>query len=106
MTFGFRLPSWPNSGARVAIPIALSLGAALGVGVSADAGPRQIETAALPSGGKALDEGATLPSILSVPDVSTYQAIFRNQEAGNWAAADRDLKFLRDGRLLGHVMAQ
>ncbi len=95
-----------TSGSRSAVFIAVGLGAMIGLSGAVHAGSARTQTAALPQGGKANDEGVALPAILSPSDVSAYRAIFLAQEAGNWAGADKDFKYLRDGRLLGHVLAQ
>ena len=49
---------------------------------------------------------ADLPRVLTVDDVQRYRWIFRIQEAGNWAAADYEMKILKDRLLVGHVLAQ
>jgi soluble lytic murein transglycosylase-like protein len=49
---------------------------------------------------------ADLPRVLTSEDVQRYRWIFQVQEAGNWAAADYELKLLKDRLLVGHVLAQ
>jgi soluble lytic murein transglycosylase-like protein len=62
-------------------------------------------TAAAPAGslGEAPSE---LPTRLSAGDATLYRAIFSLQERGDWAAADQEIKKLKDRVLLGHVLAQ
>jgi soluble lytic murein transglycosylase len=52
------------------------------------------------------DRTADLPSRLSPSDAAIYRAIFTLQDRGEWAAADQEIKKLRDRVLLGHVLAQ
>ena len=47
-----------------------------------------------------------LPTVLSPADAATYRRIFALQEDGNWAAADQEIRNLKDRVLLGHVLAQ
>src|SRR5215469_4099325 len=49
---------------------------------------------------------ADLPGVLTTDDVHRYHWIFQVQEAGNWAAADYEMKLLKDRLLVGHVLAQ
>ena len=49
---------------------------------------------------------ADLPSVLTIEDVQRYHWIFKIQEAANWAAADYEIKLLKDRLLVGHVLAQ
>ncbi|MBX3498455.1 MAG: lytic transglycosylase domain-containing protein [Alphaproteobacteria bacterium] len=57
-----------------------------------------------------IDPAASLPSdlptILSSSDVERYQRIIAAQAGGNWAAADTEIKDLRDRTLLGYMLAQ
>ncbi|MBT6117310.1 MAG: lytic transglycosylase domain-containing protein [Rhodospirillaceae bacterium] len=53
-----------------------------------------------------IDGQIALPGILGFEDAATYRAIFGLQEAGRWQAADREIKKLKDKRLLGYVLAQ
>jgi len=50
--------------------------------------------------------GAGLPSVLSPADVARYREIFRLQEEGRWALADRHIKALESRVLIGHVLFQ
>ena len=61
-------------------------------------------TAALPPPNGARE--AALPSVLTIDDVQRYHWIFQVQEAGNWSAADYEMKLLKDRLLVGHVLAQ
>jgi soluble lytic murein transglycosylase len=55
----------------------------------------------------ALDERPSeLPARLSPGDIAVYRYIFSLQEQDDWAAADREIKKLKDKVLLGHVLAQ
>ena len=65
----------------------------------------EIETAALAPIFD-IDGQIGLPGVLSFQDTATYRAIFGLQDAGRWQAADREIKKLKDKRLLGHVLAQ
>jgi soluble lytic murein transglycosylase len=47
-----------------------------------------------------------LPAILSTEDAERYQRIFAAQAEADWAAADREIKGLKDRLLLGHVLHQ
>ncbi|MGE0421155.1 MAG: lytic transglycosylase domain-containing protein [Reyranellaceae bacterium] len=47
-----------------------------------------------------------LPTVLSSSDVERYQRIVAAQAGGNWAAADADIRELRDKTLLGYMLAQ
>lgn len=62
--------------------------------------------AALPPAARAHGPAVDLPEPLGVADVDRYRQIFRLQENGNWAAADRLIDKLEDTRLMGHVLAQ
>lgn len=64
-----------------------------------DAAVRQTDVAV-----EAPSPGA-LPDILSADDAERYQRIFRLQDAGNSAAADRIAKKLENKLLMGHVLA-
>ncbi len=46
------------------------------------------------------------PTVLDATDVARYQRIVAAQAAGNWAAADADIRSLRDPVLLGYMLAQ
>ena len=61
--------------------------------------------AVLPPPGGAMHE-AELPSVLTIDDVQRYHWIFQVQEAGNWSAADYEIKLLKDRLLVGHILAQ
>lgn len=62
--------------------------------------------AALPPAARSHGPAVDLPEPLAVADVDRYRQIFRLQEDGNWAAADRLIGQLGDTRLMGHVLAQ
>ena len=47
-----------------------------------------------------------LPKIVSVEDERNYRRIFTLQEKGKWREAEKLIRKLSDGLLLGHVMAQ
>lgn len=49
---------------------------------------------------------ADLPTVLSAADAERYRLILLLQESGQWAAADREIKGLKDPLLMGHVLAQ
>jgi soluble lytic murein transglycosylase-like protein len=49
---------------------------------------------------------ADLPRVLTIEDVQRYHWIFQVQYAGNWQAADYEMKLLKDKLLVGHVLAQ
>src|SRR5690349_20004444 len=49
---------------------------------------------------------AELPRVLTIDDVQRYHWIFQDQDAGNWSAADYEMKLLKDRLLVGHVLAQ
>lgn len=67
-------------------------------GVHAQTPPAEIAAATDGAGG--------LPQPLSPEDAERYRAIFRLQDAADWAAADREIAALSDRRLLGHVLAE
>ena len=46
-----------------------------------------------------------LPTVLSSSDVERYQRIVASQAGGNWAAADADIRELKDKTLLGYMLA-
>ncbi len=48
----------------------------------------------------------TLPQMLAAPEAERYAEIFRLQADADWAAADRQIKLLKDKRLMGAVLAQ
>ena len=50
--------------------------------------------------------GAALPRPLADDDAERYRRIFQLQEMARWAEADREVARLKDGMLLGHVLAQ
>lgn len=45
-------------------------------------------------------------ALLGDEDEACYRRIFEHQERGEWAAADAEIRRLRDKRLLGHVLRQ
>ena len=49
---------------------------------------------------------APVPRPLSAGDANTYGRIFKLQDAGQWAAADREIGQLKDDLLKGHVLAR
>jgi soluble lytic murein transglycosylase len=53
-----------------------------------------------------IDGQIGLPGVLGFEDTATYRAIFGLQEVGRLQAADREIKKLKDRRLLGYVLAQ
>lgn len=55
-----------------------------------------------PTGGREAD----LPSVLTIEDVQRYHWVFQVQDAGNWSAADYEMKLLKDRLLVGQVLAQ
>ena len=61
-------------------------------------------TASLPSESPGV-LGAALPSPLDAVNADRYREIFRRQEVGDFAAADRLIGDLNDPLLLGHVLA-
>lgn len=82
--------------------IALALGA-LGVWT-----PLRAETssASLPAFSRTPAFALSLPEILGTGDAALYRDIFRLQEKGLWAAADRNIRHIQDRLLMGHVLAQ
>ena len=74
--------------------------------VAAAAAADSVETAALTPGTTEADGLVHLPELLTLEDETRYRAIFGLQEAGQWRAADREIKQLNDRRLVGHVLAQ
>ncbi len=53
-----------------------------------------------------IDPTLTLPQVLAAPEAERYAAIFRLQDEADWAAADKQIRLLKDKRLLGAVLAQ
>ncbi len=53
-----------------------------------------------------IDPTLTLPQVLAAPEAERYAEIFRLQGEGAWAAADKEIRLLKDKRLLGAVLAQ
>lgn len=49
---------------------------------------------------------APLPKPLSAADQATYSRVFKLQDQGQWAAADRELAKVEDDLLKGHVLAR
>ncbi|HSV28110.1 MAG TPA: lytic transglycosylase domain-containing protein, partial [Candidatus Omnitrophota bacterium] len=49
---------------------------------------------------------APLPKPLSAQDAETYARVFRLQDQGQWAAADRELGKVKDDLLKGHALAR
>jgi soluble lytic murein transglycosylase-like protein len=62
--------------------------------------------AALPPAAGAHGPAVDLPKPLEDVDADRYRQIFKLQEGGNWAAADKLIGALGDTRLMGHVLAQ
>lgn len=56
------------------------------------------------------DDGSTLaysfPEVLSDEDTSLYHAIFRQQNVGDWAGADKRIAKLSNDILVGHLLAE
>jgi soluble lytic murein transglycosylase-like protein len=46
------------------------------------------------------------PTVLEATDLAAYQRIVAAQAGGNWAAADADMRTLRDPILVGYMLAQ
>lgn len=90
----------------VALAVVLS-GACLGLPAAqaADAIPDS-RSASLPRFERPTGAALALPDILSAPDAELYRDIFRLQEKGLWAAADRRIRRIKDRLLMGHVEAQ
>jgi soluble lytic murein transglycosylase len=82
----------------------IAAAALLALAAPAAATERNI-TAFAPSG-IAGERAANLPARLSFGDAALYRYIFSLQERGDWAAADREIKRVRDKILMGHVLAQ
>ena len=67
------------------------------------------EQASLPKSlfdGLKVDPSQTLPQVLSADQAERYAEIFRLQAEASWARADKEIKLLKDKRLLGAVLAQ
>jgi soluble lytic murein transglycosylase-like protein len=67
------------------------------------------EQAALPRGlmdTSKVDPSQTLPQVLSADQAERYAEIFRLQDDAAWAQADKEIRQLKDKRLLGAVLAQ
>jgi soluble lytic murein transglycosylase len=67
------------------------------------------EQAALPRNlfdGFKVDPSQMLPVVLDADQAERYAEIFRLQSEASWAAADKEIKLLKDKRLLGTVQAQ
>jgi soluble lytic murein transglycosylase-like protein len=62
-------------------------------------------TAAAPPGTLG-ERSSELPARLTAGDAALYRTIFSLQERLDWAAADLEIKKLKDKVLLGHVLAQ
>jgi soluble lytic murein transglycosylase len=88
---------------------------ALLIALSVPVTPATAAETATKDAGAALSTAVTLPSLhtpLRLPeiippaDAARYGEIFRLQEKGAWAAADRRIRKLKDRLLMGHVLAQ
>jgi soluble lytic murein transglycosylase len=53
-----------------------------------------------------VDPSQTLPQVLEADEAERYAEIFRLQSDAAWAAADKEIRLLKDKRLLGAVLAQ
>src|SRR5271154_5446492 len=71
----------------------------------AASGADAVRTAALPPATQNVRE-SDLPTILAFEDAQRYRRIFDLQDAGNWAASDREIAEINDRVLLGDVLAQ
>ena len=85
------------------IALVMNIGA-LGLGVANQA----LSLDRTPTDGSllAVDRDIGLPNILSEIDAVLYRRIFTLQETGEWKAADRLIKRVEDGLLMGHVQFQ
>ncbi|MEC8162998.1 MAG: hypothetical protein VX079_00350, partial [Pseudomonadota bacterium] len=63
------------------------------------------DTAAIPIGRDA-DPQAPLPTIIPAQDAALYRRIFELQQDGKWRQADKLIKRIDDGLLMGHVLYQ
>lgn len=72
----------------------------------ADAGGDGTLTAAVMPGIGRQAQVVQPPRPLSVADAAHYAKIFKLQDAGQWAAADREMGLVKDDLLAGHVMAR
>ena len=72
----------------------------------ADAGGDGTLTAAIMPGMGRQARVVQPPRPLSVADAAHYERIFKLQDAGQWAAADREMGQVKDDLLAGHVMAR
>lgn len=67
------------------------------------------EQASLPRNlldGLKIDPTLTLPQVLATAEAERYAEIFRLQGEGDWAAAEKEIRLLKDKRLLGAVLSQ
>jgi soluble lytic murein transglycosylase-like protein len=80
-----------------AIPVVIGLGVAL----PAEAAPQPEPAVRAPGPLESLS-----PALLGVNDIKLYRQIFRLQEDGDWAAADRLIARLENRVLVGHVLYQ
>ncbi len=92
---------------RVLLVGTVLVGAVL-IALSAPVVAAERTTAALPAAG-IIHPSVTelrLPEIIQPIDVARYGEIFRLQEKGAWAPADRLIRKIKDRLLMGHVLAQ
>ena len=85
------------------IALVMNIGA-LGLGVANQA--LSLERTSTDGSLLAVDRDIGLPKILSEIDAVFYRRIFTLQETGEWKAADRLIKRVEDGLLVGHVQFQ
>src|SRR5690349_7286160 len=96
--------TWPENRLLKALCAAAALGTALSAAPEAGAA-EPVRTASLTPGSERLRE-TELPPALGGADAERYRHIFRLQAGGAWAAAEAEIRQLRDPLLLGHVQAQ
>jgi soluble lytic murein transglycosylase len=96
-----------NSWARFGffVTLATVLPGTLATLPSSSAGAESIRTSALTPGDDQPLE-ADLPTVLAPSEALRYRRIFRLQNAGSWAEADREIGDLQDRLLIGAVEAQ
>jgi soluble lytic murein transglycosylase len=81
------------------------LGSALTLTSASPTSAQDIRTAELMPGNALLHE-ASVPQILSQPDITRYERIFALQQTAHWQDADREIARLDDKLLLGSVLGQ
>ena len=95
----------PRTWRKFHLYVAFSASLLAGISGAGNAGADDIRTAALPPPGGSFG-GPELPNVLTLQDAQLYRRILKEQDAGNWSAADRDIARLSDRLLMGHVLAQ